>query len=543
MHPVNLPWNQPGKNIFIPITEVSPKSATNAIIDSYLPINDLRKIPMNIHQKNIIVYILLVILPFLLGTGYFYHDLLKKDTQVRKEKAEWIGTIHQQSWDEFITQTNTSLDIVSLSAKINSGSPQKNEPLLRDIQQRDSRYGGLYLLDSAGIKLVGSNLLPDSYLLANKDYIKELIQTRDTVISNHPEYISNHQEIIGLASPVLDNKGELSAILVAYLRIDYLKNLMKLVTPDAKLYIANADQDPILKINIDKDSKLTGTDWLVKPINRLPWSIHVQLPAPDYSTIIKTLIKNLLFLLIISHVFYLLIKYLLLKRQTEKERLQYEAQKLELVGTLAASTAHEIRNPLTGIKGLLQLLGEKYKDADDQYYFQVIDTELQRINEIASEFLILGKPTAQNREIIDLSAIVNELQPLVISEGNSYSSVCSWEVPPEPIRIEGIKDQIKQVLLNLSKNSFESMKIGGTLTIRLYKTKQQAKLEIADTGEGIQKKDLEKIFHPFYTSKDTGTGLGLVICKRIIESMGGTISIESTLSVGTTVFISLPLQH
>lgn len=150
----------------------------------------------------------------------------------------------------------------------------------------------------------------------------------------------------------------------------------------------------------------------------------------------------------------------MLKRQTKLERVQIEAQKLELIGTLAAGIAHEIRNPLTGIKGLVQLLSEKYQDQTDRFYFSVINKEIARINQIVSEFLILGKPTVQKMSYTDIRDIIVDLNPLIYSEANLYNVQYEYSLPDEPAILYCTVDQMKQVLLNLTKNALEAMKDG-----------------------------------------------------------------------------------
>jgi two-component system, sporulation sensor kinase D len=209
---------------------------------------------------------------------------------------------------------------------------------------------------------------------------------------------------------------------------------------------------------------------------------------------------------------------------------------------LAASTAHEIRNPLTGIKGLIQLLSEKYQTEKDQQYFSVINQEINRINQIVSEFLILGKPTIQKREIIDIREIFLELRPLIESEAMLSNITWSHHFPSQPVHIVCSKDQMKQVILNVVKNAFESMNGGGTLLIEVSNIKDKCNIKITDSGIGIPKENLAKLFDPFYTLKESGTGLGLAVCKTIIQSFGGSIQITSEENKGTVVNIYLPLN-
>ena len=496
---------------------------------------------MKIRKGKFYIYFIVVVLPVFILGSYFFYRILKENDIERKKDALWVASIYQKNWDQFISETKTSLKILSLSAKNDLDFPKKMEPLLMEVNQNDPRYGGLYLLNNKGYLLTGSVPLRNDTDFTKLSFIQEVIKTKDTILSDQEEILKDSQRIIGLATPVLDENRELKAILIADLRIDYMRNLMRVITPETKLIVANGGKNPILEMNVTNIEEGDNTNWVTSQMDRIPWSIKVKIAERNYKEIGKSWGKVLFITLVITHILYLLIEYFLLRKFTHNERKQNELQKLELVGTLAASTAHEIRNPLTGVKGLVQLLSEKYTDPKDRYYFDVINSELKRINEIVSEFLILGKPTAQMTDYINIAGTLQELKPLIISEGNSHNVECNWQLPSQPVIVKCVKDEMKQVILNITKNAFESFENPGTIEIRLHPHEDNfCKLEISDNGKGIPKDDLEKIFRPFYTSKDTGTGLGLVICKRIIHSFGGSIEIDSKEKIGTTVTILLP---
>ncbi|PLR76050.1 two-component sensor histidine kinase [Bacillus sp. V3-13] len=492
-------------------------------------------------KKNALLYLLIVILPSVLGIFLQTYNLVQRDYERQKTHAEWIASIHQRTWDQLISETVTSLDIISITANNMIDSPQEIKPLLQQVQQKDPRYGGLYLLNEEGKVITGSHSLLDDANYSSMEYIQTAIKTKDTVISNHQETLHNDQTVIGLATPVLNERNELSSILVAHLRVDYIENVMKVLTPDTNLLIVNGQSRIIMNLNGSDSKGSPPKEWLTIPIERLPWSIKAEIPGFDWKNAGMELAALIAGTLVFFHILFILVKYYLLKKQSAKEKAQIEAQKLELVGSLAASTAHEIRNPLTGIKGLVQLLAEKYREPKDLYYFSIIDEEINRINEIVSEFLILGKPTAQKKDIIDIRSVFTELKPLISSEANLHNIRCSYHFPNEPMPVECAKDQMKQVILNLIKNAFESMKNGGDLKINVLQERETCNIEIIDTGSGISEEALNKVFDPFYTSKDTGTGLGLVICKKIIQSFNGTIHITSKEQHGTKVVITLPL--
>ncbi|MGA5688009.1 ATP-binding protein [Cytobacillus pseudoceanisediminis] len=498
---------------------------------------------MKSRKRNLLLYLIAVIIPTLAGSIFFFMDSVKQNDEERLEEAKWIGSIHQRSWDQFISETVTTLDMLSLTAGSADTPSDKLEPLLQKANQLDPRYGGIYLLNPSGKVLTGSNQFLANSDLSNKKYLKEVSRTKDIVISNSPETLTNGQTVVGIGKPVFNDNGDVISIIVAHMRVDYVQNIMRLLTPEARLSVLNSERETIMDINMNGDSSFSSQNSISIPIDRLPWSVKVELPPRDMLAIVKDAFKAILILMIISHILFLFIKYLRLKKQNEEEKKENELQKLELVGTLAASTAHEIRNPLTGIKGLIQLLSEKYTNTHDQYYFSVINDEISRINEIVSEFLILGKPAAQKMETLDLRNIIKELEPLILSEANLHNVTFESAISVEPVMVECTKDQMKQVILNLTKNAFESMDGGGKLTIKLNKMHSKCQLKIADTGSGISEDEIEKIFHPFYTSKETGTGLGLVVCRRILHSFGGEIFITSKETKGTHVDIFLPIKN
>ncbi|MBS4189010.1 two-component sensor histidine kinase [Bacillus sp. FJAT-49705] len=498
---------------------------------------------MKSRKSNYLLYMILVIIPIFIAFIYHMYDEINRDFIQRKEKAIWIATIHQKSLDQFIAETITTLDILALTAETELDSIDKLHPLLKKTHSKDPRYGGIYLLDPNGKVITGSNSLLTNTNLSNQEYIKEITRTKDIVISNNLETLKNGQKVIGIGEPVLNDEGQIVSIIIAHLRIDYVQNIMRLLTPDTKLSVTNSNGSVIVDINMNGSTEFSHKNSISLPIDRLPWSIKVEIPKRDLGKISKKVSLVMVPFIFICHILFLLIKYFMLKKQTAREKKENELQKLELVGTLAASTAHEIRNPLTGIKGLVQLLSEKYTNTDDQYYFSVINDEISRINEIVSEFLILGKPTAQKTEIIDTRKIIIDLEPLIISEANLNTVQYESSLPFSPVYVDCTKDQLKQVILNITKNALESMPKGGKLTITLIELPFRCQIQVSDTGSGIPEGEIEKIFQPFYTSKDLGTGLGLVVCKRILQSFGGEIQISSKVNKGTIVDIFLPIKE
>lgn len=494
-------------------------------------------------KRMLILYILIVILPTIIGGYYLIQEHNNKNLHNKIEEARWAASIHESYWEKFISEAVTSLEMLSLTAKTIYNDLNEMKPLLDRAHQSDPRYSGIYLLNQDGQVLTGSNnYLQDNGLL-DADFINEVLHTKDIVISDQQFELSNGQNVIGLSAPIINKNNELIAVMVSLLRVDYIENIMKVLTPDSKLYVLNANDEPLMAFNVQPGDQLDKGKWISIPIESLPWNIKVKVNNPMERILFFEILIIIGLFLVVTHVLFLIILYVLLKRKASIEKQENEVQKLELVGTLAASTAHEIRNPLTGIKGLVQLLSEKYKDPNDQFYFSVINQEIKRINEIVSEFLILGRPTAQNLEIQDLTEVIREIYPLISTEAMIKNILLNCEFPDNPVYVKCAKDQMKQVILNITRNAFEALEHGGTLSIHVRADGNKCELQIIDNGIGIDEDSMEKLFVPFYTSKETGTGLGLVVCQRILQTFDGTIQITSKENKGTKVIITLPVKR
>lgn len=227
-------------------------------------------------------------------------------------------------------------------------------------------------------------------------------------------------------------------------------------------------------------------------------------------------------------------------RQTE-ERLS-RTEKLSVVGELSASVAHEIRNPLTSLKGFVQLL--QMEDDKHQDYYQIMLDELNRINHIVGELLLLAKPQHLKYTKIAIQKILNDVISLLAVEATLYNVQIESNFPKEDIIIECEPNQLKQLFINLIKNSIEASNKDSKIVISLSLLKNKSiEITVKDNGCGISKELLEKIGEPFYSSKEKGTGLGLTVSYKIVQSHNGNIIFDSEIGVGTTVNITLPMEQ
>lgn len=232
---------------------------------------------------------------------------------------------------------------------------------------------------------------------------------------------------------------------------------------------------------------------------------------------------------------------------TELERLRTElvnVERLSLVGQMAASITHEIRNPMAVVRGFLQLMKEKSPDSLDHYY-RIVMEELDRANGIINDFLSLAQNRISEKEQWHLHQIINDLSPLLWADANLRGQTIELLLDEQVPKLHLNAKEIKQVLLNLARNGMEAMEEKGKLTIqtRFRETDNMVELIVKDTGVGMSKSRQERLFEPFFTTKAKGTGLGLALCLSIVERHGGKIDVESEEGKGTTFIISLPLSE
>ncbi|GED69221.1 two-component sensor histidine kinase [Brevibacillus reuszeri] len=221
-------------------------------------------------------------------------------------------------------------------------------------------------------------------------------------------------------------------------------------------------------------------------------------------------------------------------------RIQVErSEKLNLISELAASVAHEVRNPLTVVRGFVQLLGEESKPQKNEYIRLVLN-ELDRAEFIISDYLNLAKPQADVKSRLDIAAIAQEVSALMAS----YAVINGIEIVTSTkgqVYVYSNSSKVKQALMNLMKNGIEAMQeCGGVLHIKVEQVDAFIVITIRDEGSGMSREQIAQIGLPFYSTKEKGTGLGLMVTCRIIESMQGSVQIKSELGKGTMVTIRLP---
>ncbi|WP_025847558.1 sensor histidine kinase [Brevibacillus agri] len=227
-------------------------------------------------------------------------------------------------------------------------------------------------------------------------------------------------------------------------------------------------------------------------------------------------------------------------------------QKMGVIGQMAAGMAHEIRNPLTAIRGFLQLMRKSLEleapsPADRERfakYIQICQHEVQTLDKLVTSFLILARKNeaANSRnEIVELHPLLERVHELTMHSLIEKDVHLSFHYSPEQVRVWAIPSHVEQICLNLMQNAIDAVDTNGIVRIhtRFFASESTVSVTIEDNGCGISEQRKKHLFEPFYTTKEKGTGIGLSICKKLVEEMGGQIEIYSTEGQGTRVELRL----
>ncbi|MBE2905976.1 ATP-binding protein [Anoxybacillus flavithermus] len=232
-----------------------------------------------------------------------------------------------------------------------------------------------------------------------------------------------------------------------------------------------------------------------------------------------------------------------IQKHSDLRRRIIRAEKIEVVGHLAASISHEVRNPLTVSRGFMQLLLQSERvNYKDRQYIQIAIEEIDRAEAIITDYLTFAKPAPEHVERLnvktEIERVIDILRPL--------ANMSSIEIQAFllPFAVKGERQKFQQCLLNVMKNAIEAMPNGGTLRINVSIDKDYVLIHISDTGVGMTKEQIERLGEPYFTTKGTkGTGLGMMVVYRIVETMKGDLFIHSEVGQGTDVYMYFPSYY
>ncbi len=228
------------------------------------------------------------------------------------------------------------------------------------------------------------------------------------------------------------------------------------------------------------------------------------------------------------------------RREERHHREMNRREELARLGEMGALMAHEIRNPLAGIKGFAQLVETDDDIEQARKHAEKIVAQSLRMEALVNDLLAFARDDQGERQTAELSEVIQECVVLVGIEAAAQNVTIKVDAPV-PLRAHVVADRIVQLLLNLMKNALQAMPDGGVLTIGLRQKSTTAHISVKDSGSGIAPEHLRHIFEPFWTSKAQGTGLGLALCRKVAEEHGGGLSVKSSLGAGSEFIVTLPV--
>jgi len=236
-----------------------------------------------------------------------------------------------------------------------------------------------------------------------------------------------------------------------------------------------------------------------------------------------------------------------LREERALEEKLREAEHLSGIAQLARGIAHEIRNPLNFISLSIDHLREKYAPLENvekekfESFIASIKHEIQRLNKLVGDFLDYGKPLKLSLQEVDMGSLINEIIALIWAKAEKDGIKIHYQCGEFP-KLYLDPELIKTCILNVILNAFQAMPAGGDLTVSTNASDSRASVVIEDTGTGVSKENMPKLFEPFFSTKTTGLGLGLAMTKRVVEEHGGKVDFQSIEGKGSTVTISLPIM-
>lgn len=468
--------------------------------------------------------------------------------EVNEKVADMVNMVSMPAFENF--------DVPTMQRIVNNFKPENQDYFVADKQGNIVAY----------THKLGARGLPN---IKGSPAFREAVQGR-AIITGQQKYIVTDEYAVFLCAPLYDNSRKIIGVIGSILPVAFFKNIVDPVTVGKKGYLSLVDGNGYFIFDKTVDNKRTlvhsacydydvGKDLSIIErtgsrsgkmniytkirLKSLGWYLVAFQPSSDITTpIIATVTRNLLSLGLLALTILVLWRYKASLEHRNQLIKSQNAEKLALVGELAAGMAHEIRNPLTTIKGFANLLKSKPKYKDDLEILDLLSGSVDHIEGIVRETLLLARPQKMKVGKVNLAAMTEETFSFMKTEALFRGINLELVGGDAALVVEGDELHLKQVLINIIKNSLEATTAGGYVEIKLEKTGEDtAQIVIEDNGCGMAPEVVAKAGRPFFTTKPNGTGLGLSVCRRIIEEHKGSFNINSKVGEGTTVEISLPL--
>jgi len=317
----------------------------------------IRLLKAQIYKKSFI-YLLIALIPSILVSVTTSQHQVRVVNSEYKLRAEKYANFHAMNIEKFVGETVGRLEMLSTSIIVQHDNLQDIDKILRETKGKDPRFSGFYWANTTGDIVISTNKITSPVNVSDRPYFQRALHSAQTSISEAHYGRVTGRYIISIATPIVESH-RVKGVFVASLRMDEIKKEITRLINGERIIIKDESGKPLIQTG--STSNKYNVNSVIK-VSRMPWTITAYVNPNSKKVFWNTFAKNLTISLTIMSILFLLAHYLLLKRKVQKEKEQSELHKLELIGNLAASTAHEIRNPLTGIKGLVKLLSEENQD-------------------------------------------------------------------------------------------------------------------------------------------------------------------------------------
>ncbi len=501
---------------------------------------------------------------FLLYDNYQYRHLEEE------QKNEQMAKVLAQNVDSFIAGIKATLNSIAGLDVIQERDRAEIEKAFASLAVAQHDVSLFWMTDANGDVIAKwPDNAPDKSA-AGKDFFSAAMRGATFVSDDLTGEITN-KEIVLVAVPYTDNRGKILGVLGASIPLEKLQQKLDLrigatgypilVSKSGKFLVHPQLNEIRKKVGADDPvwralrSGASGTINVVAPfdgqrklfsyvpLHEADWVVVVVQPLSEFNAKLYNLFARYGVVIVVVLVVVLwAARQLVLARHREEEARILQAEKLAVVGQLAAGMAHEIRNPLTSIKGFVQMMASREDGKAPPEYLEMILMEIESIQSVVDETLVLAKPHPANFVPVNLGEVIQEVCSLMKSQAlfHNIRLVCSFSLDIPPVNAN--RNQLKQVFINLIKNSIDAMpEAGGEISLTLKQRGQKLQIAVSDTGSGIPPELVAKLGSPFVTTKENGTGLGLMVTFRIIQNHGGTIKVDSAPGQGATFVITLPI--
>ncbi|ULG72670.1 ATP-binding protein [Macrococcus brunensis] len=485
-------------------------------------------------MKHLKRYIFVNLLITLTLSIFSYFFILQHEKDIEQSSIDRSLSIHEQQIATFIDDAISTVQTIATVMEV-APKTEALQTAISSSRSKDGSYKSISIVDKDGRVMISSNQNLIGQLEHSYAFYEQHKDPHQISINFSTEEFNGVDDIY--ISKFMTYKGE-PVVIVAEMNINTLMTSIDAVQRAKSVELTDLNNNMIFKSKMLNENGISNS----KTLQNVDWRLKIISNRNLALDALRT--TAILFLLLTLVVATIQLFNNVYERQKEKLRLieEINAQKKELIGMLAANTAHEIKNPLTSVRGFVELLELKYDRQGENPHFAIIKTEIDRITDIVGQFLLLGRPTEENDQPTEVVKVVKDTLNFMKYDFDVHQMrlISSYQEPELYTLMAA--DQLKQVLINLLQNAKEAIPDGrsGVIEIKVQ-LQDMIIITITDNGIGMSESAIKRLYEPFYTTKITGTGLGLPVTRNMIELAGGTIDAQSTVDVGTTFIIRLPI--